>query len=164
MGNSGDQIDWTRNQPAPSRLIRVLTLNFSQVRNLGIYAARTVAGTNQPSSHAEGRALDVGLRADRPGEKMLADQLFRIIIDNAFSAGIDNVIWNRQIWSSSHGGPRPFVGTYSNGALKNPHTDHIHIEWTRRGSQLRVLQFLEFQINRLRGDLEDLNKAYKNFA
>lgn len=157
-------INWAQDQPAPQHTIKMLRVNFPQVRNLGIYVCRNVKGTQTRSSHAEGRALDVGLRADRPGEKFLGDQLFQLLIKSASRSGIDNVIWNRQIWSISQGGPRPFIGSYANGAPKNPHTDHIHIEWARDGSHLQRLQFLELQIGMLRGGIEDLQLNRRSTA
>jgi hypothetical protein len=128
---------WSQAQPAPKEMIRMLSVNFPQVRNLGIYSCRNVEGTSKKSAHAEGRAL--------------GDQLFLLIIKTAYQAGIDNVIWNRQIWSILKGGPRPFIGSYPHGGPRNPHTNDIYIEWTRGGSRLRQLQYLELQIAILRG-------------
>jgi hypothetical protein len=149
-------VNWNQDQPAPKQAIRFIHANFPQVKNLGIYVCRNVKGTNARSSHAEGRALDIGLRAGFPAERLIGDQLFRAIIASATRSGIDNVIWNRQIWSVSHPRPRPFVGTYPNGAPKNPHTDHIHVEWTRDGSQLERLQFLELQVSIVRQGIEEM--------
>jgi len=159
-----DSINWNKDQPAPRTAIRMIHANFPQVRNLGIYVCRDIAGTNVPSAHAEGRALDIGLRANRPAERLIADQLFHALIQSASQSGIDNVIWNRHIWSVAHGGPRPFVGHYANGAPKNPHTDHIHVEWTRDGSQQERLQFLELQVSIIRGGIEEIAAYNKNIA
>jgi hypothetical protein len=157
-------INWAKDQPAPRHAIKMIHANFPQVRNLGIYVCRDIKGTSIRSAHAEGRALDVGLRAHVPGEKFLGDQLFRALIKSAAKSGIDNVIWNHQIWSVSHGGPRPWIGHYTNGAPKNPHTDHLHIEWTRDGSQLERLEFLELQISILRQGIEEIAKSQQNIA
>src|SRR5712691_5549629 len=127
--------NWNQDQPGPRTAIRMIHANFPQLKSLGIYVCRNVKGTNVKSAHAEGRALDIGVRADRPGEKLVGDQLFKALISSAAKSGIDNVIWNRQIWSVAHGGPRPFVGNYPAGGARNPHTDHIHVEWTRDGSR-----------------------------
>jgi hypothetical protein len=115
----GPRINWTQEQPAPRQAIRMIHANFPRARNLGIYVCREIKGTNIKSAHAEGRALDIGIRADLPGEKIIGDQLFRVLIDSARKSGIDNVIWNHQIWSVSLGGPRPWVGHYKSGAAKN---------------------------------------------
>ena len=157
-------VNWAQDQPAPIHAIRMLKVNFPQVKNLGIYACRNIKGTNVKSAHAQGRELDIGLRVDRPAEKLIGDGIFLALIRAARSSGIDNVIWNRQIWSVAHGGPRPFVGNYPNGAAKNPHTDHIHVEWTHAGSQLQRLHFLELEIAILRGGIEDLSKSLGRMA
>jgi len=158
----GPKINWAQDQPAPQRAIRMIHANFPQIRNLGIYVCRDINGTNIRSAHAEGRALDIGLRADIPGEKVIGDQLFRVLIDTARRSGIDNVIWNHQIWSVSQGGPRPWGGYYKSGAAKNLHTDHLHVEWTQDGSQLQRLDFLELQVSIVRQGLERLHDINRN--
>jgi len=162
MGHHG--INWNEDQPAPRHAIKFIHANFPQVSNLGIYVCRNVKGTNSPSSHSEGRALDIGLKASIPAQRLIGDQLFRVLIESAHRSGIDNVIWNRQIWSVSHGGPRPFVGNYPHGGPRNPHTDHIHVEWTREGSQLQRLQFLELQVAIVRQGIEELAKYNQTTA
>jgi hypothetical protein len=62
------------------------------------------------------------------------------------------------------GASSPWVGDYKNGAAKNPHTDHIHVEWTRDRSQLERLNLLELQIAILREGIEDLAKSRQNTA
>jgi hypothetical protein len=142
----------------------MIRANFPQVTNLGIYVCRDIKGTNNKSAHAQGRALDIGLNALRPAEKAVGDGLFHALIRAAQNSGIDNVIWNQAIWSIKNGGPRPWVGNYKSGAAKNPHTDHIHVEWTHDGSQLERLKFLELQIAILRSGFEDLSKSFRNLA
>ena len=164
MSSTPTPVNWTKDQPAPTRAIRMLKVNFPQVQNLGIYVCRNIKGTGTRSAHAQGRALDIGLRVDQPGEKLIGDGIFRALIRVAHRSGIDNVIWNREIWSVAHGGPRSFVGNYKNGAPRNPHTDHIHVEWTREGSQMDQLNFLELQIAIMRGGIEDLSKSLQNLA
>src|SRR5215831_10300140 len=93
------KINWSHNQPAPSHAIRMIHANFPQVKNLGIYVCRNIKGTTTKSAHAEGRALDIGLNAHKPPEKVLGDAIFHALIRAAHRSGIDNVIWNRQIWS-----------------------------------------------------------------
>lgn len=164
MSPAPKRVNWTQDQPAPAHAIRMLQVNFPQVKNLGIYVCRNIKGTNTESAHAQGRALDIGLRAAWPAEKLIGDGIFHALIRAAHQSGIDNVIWNRQIWSVEHGGPRPWIGNYPNGAARNPHVDHIHVEWTRDGSQLERLNFLELQIAILRGGIEDLSKSLRHMA
>ena len=169
-------VNWRQNQPAPIALIKTIRACFPQVRDEGIYVPRNIRGTKMQSPHAEGRAVDIGLRADLPNEKLIGDQLFRILIDCArrtqvagkkpgqYVDSISAVIWNRHIWSAAMGGPRPWVGRYKGGAAKNPHTDHIHVEWTRAGSLAQRMRFLELQINLLRQGLEELSISQRNMA
>jgi hypothetical protein len=159
-----NKIDWSHNQPAPTHAIRMIHANFPQVKNLGIYVCRNIKGTTTKSAHAEGRALDIGLNAHRPAEMVVGDAIFHALIRAAHKSGIDNVIWNHQIWSVANGGPRPWGGKYSNGALKNPHTDHVHVEWTRDGSQRVRLHFLELEIAMIRTGFEDLARASQTIA
>lgn len=170
-----ETINWNKDQPAPKQAIGVIHANFPQVRNLGIYVCRNVKGTDIKSPHSQGRALDIGLRADLPAERALGDQLFQTLIRSAFRSGIDNIIWSRQIWSRAHQQVRPFAGAYTrNGkalkdkqgrpVLKNPHTDHIHVEWTRDGSQMQRLAFLELQVSILRQGFEEISAQQSNLA
>jgi len=128
--------------------------NFKIARNLGIYNHRVIAGTHTLSHHAEGRALDIGLLVARPGEKLLGDQLFEIFIDSASVLGVDEIIWNHQISSASH----PAVHHYHG---QNPHIDHIHVGFTRAGSQNTAFPpvFL-IRIAQLRTGLEDLTQPF----
>lgn len=145
-------IDWKKAQPGPKALWQAVHSQFPQTRLLGIYAARNVRGTQTPSAHAEGRALDIGLRADEAGEKALGDQLFAIFIRNAREAGIEHVIWNREIWSDTRGGPRGYTGV-------SPHTDHIHLAFSRDGSQRTTFPRLQLELATLRTGYEELGQA-----
>lgn len=127
-----------------------------------IYNDRNIAGTLTKSAHAEGRALDVHLRANHPDQRSLGDQRFRALVRKASFLGIDNVIWNREIWNReiwnrARGGPRLYNG-------KNPHTDHIHVEFTRAGSQSRALSEIEIDIAIIRAGIEDLRKGRDHIA
>jgi hypothetical protein len=150
-------IDWNKPQPAPRALWRLVQANVPEVRNLGIYNHRNVAGTSTPSAHAEGRALDIGLDAKKPEEKYLGDQLFEALIECASQMGIHHVIWNRDIWSAAKRGPYRYPGA-------NPHTDHIHVAFTRDGSQKVTFPMFEFRLATLRTGLEDLRGARANIA
>lgn len=162
---STHNINWHQDQPAPKHVIKFIHANFPQVKNLGIYVCRDVKGTHVKSSHAEGRALDIGIRANVPAERLIGDQLFAAIIKSATHSGIDNVIWNRQIWSVEHPSIRPFVGNYPHGGgPRNPHTDHIHVEWTKAGSQLEKFNYLELQVSIVRQGIEELAAYNQNRA
>ena len=156
MSDDLKHVNWRRAQPLPTALAKYLKANFLQISATGIYNDRNVAGTTKKSAHAEGRALDVHLSVKRPDEKLIGDQLFRILAEAAHQTGIDNVIWNREIWS------RARSKHFYHG--KNPHTDHIHIEFTRGGSQLTVWQLLELKVAQLRTGLEELSRAKANIG
>ena len=151
---------WKGPQPAPRYLGRLLRANFPQISETGIYNDRNVAGTSKKSSHAEGRALDIHLSAKDPDQKSLGDQLFRTIVSRARSIGVDNVIWNRQIWSVKHPRPRAYHGL-------NSHTDHLHVEFTRQGSQFsqqRMLNAILIDVGIIRTGIEDLQKKLGHLA
>jgi flagellar protein FlgJ len=156
MSTHAKAINWHRAQPLPAALARYLKVNFLQISGTGIYNDRNVAGTNKKSAHAEGRALDIHLNVSRPDEKLIADNLYRIFIEAANQTGIDNVIWNRTIWSRAKG-QHAYHG-------QNPHTDHIHLEFTRPGSQLTIWPVLAVKVAQLRTGLEELSHAQANIG
>ncbi len=142
--------NWNGPQPGPRALWHLIHANFPVARNLGIYNHRVVAGTHTLSHYAEGRALDIGLFVSRPGEKLVGDGLFKVFVDLATDLGLDEVIWNRQISSSRH----PTIHHYSG---VNPHTNHIHVGFTRDASQRTTFPSLFMvRIAILRTGLEDL--------
>jgi hypothetical protein len=145
--------NWNGPQPAPKALWLVIHANFPTTRNLGIYNPRNVAGTKTPSHHAEGRALDIGLLASNPDEKPLGDELFQLFIDSEDDLGLDEIIWNHQISSASRPAIHPYAGL-------DPHTNHIHVGFTRPASQKTVLpaSFL-LRVAILRTGLEDLRQS-----
>jgi hypothetical protein len=144
--------NWSGPQPAPKAMWQVIHSNFPIVRNLGIYNKRVVAGTHTLSHHSEGRALDIGLSALRPDEKELGDALFDLFIASTRELRLDEVIWNRRIWSAA----RPHVHAHTG---QNPHTNHIHIGYTRPGSQATTVpSIVRMRIAALRTGLEDLRR------
>ncbi len=151
MTNQPNPINWHQPQPLPKALAKYLKANFLQISQTGIYNDRNIAGTNKKSAHAEGRALDIHLSVKRPEEKLIADRLYRIFIEAANETGIDNVIWHREIWSRARG-EHAYHG-------QNPHTDHIHVEFTKPGSQLTVWHLLDLKVAQLRTGLEDLSHS-----
>jgi hypothetical protein len=117
--------NWNIDQPAPKALWEIIHSRFpDRTRFLGI---------SMPpghEDHSEGRALDVGIRAWIPTEKALADKIVEALSDFSFEVMWSYVIWNRQItFSDERGGPNPYPR-----AGKMPHTEHIHISWSRTSS------------------------------
>jgi hypothetical protein len=144
-------IDWNRPQPGPRAVWNAVQVRFPVTRFLGIYARRNVRGRNTPSAHAEGRALDIGLLVSRPTERDLGDRLFRIFIARAAELGLHHVIWNRQIWSTTRGGPRAYTGV-------NAHTDHLHVAWTQPGSQITTFPRFLTDLASLRTGTQELGR------
>jgi hypothetical protein len=145
--------NWKKNQPIVHYARTVLVLTFPILVRLGYskhpsgiggYVDRTTR-SGGPSAHAEGRALDIYLSAFVPAEKRLGDGLFDLFRRNPHALGVDHVIWNRRIWSSDKGGPRPYTN-----AANGPHTNHVHVAFTREGSQVQppALQTLAAALRR----------------
>ncbi|MDH5150458.1 peptidoglycan-binding domain-containing protein [Brevibacterium casei] len=90
--------------------------------NTGIYNCRSVRGGRTTSLHGEGRAADFGIR---PYGAAYGTALANALVAYSKELGIQCVIWNRKIWSSSYpnSGWRRYNGVAS-------HTDHIHVEFT----------------------------------
>jgi hypothetical protein len=114
--------NWGQPQPAPQTLWHIVHQNFPRVRFSGIM--------REPGhqDHSEGRAVDLGLFASQPEEAQLAGELISLLLANSKELGWAYFIWNRQIWSGDTGTPTAYTGD-------NPHTDHIHISWSRENSQ-----------------------------
>lgn len=92
-----------------------------------------------------------------PTQKVIGDQLFQAFVDLGPQMGLQEVIWNRQIWSTGV----PHVHHYTG---KNPHTDHVHVGFTRAGSQNTSFPLLMIRIAQIRTGLEELAGAGLNGA
>src|SRR5699024_3692415 len=66
--------------------------------NTGIYNCRSVRGGRTTSLHGEGRAADFGIR---PYGARYGTALANALVAFSKELGIQCVIWNRKIWSSS---------------------------------------------------------------
>lgn len=88
--------------------------------NLGIYNCRTVRGGTTTSLHGEGRASDLGTPVGNSWSWDFVDWLRQ----HSAELGIQCIIHNRKIWSSSGGtGWRNYSGVAA-------HFDHAHVELT----------------------------------
>jgi peptidoglycan hydrolase-like protein with peptidoglycan-binding domain len=94
---------------------------WASARNWGIYNCRTIAGTVQRSTHAEGRGLDIGFPLVNGKANPQGTRLVNFLRANASRLGIQTIIWNRTIWSRRNPNGVPYLG-------KHPHTDHVHLE------------------------------------
>jgi hypothetical protein len=93
----------------------------------GIYNCRKVVGGTGLSLHAEGRAWDAGT----PGAEGIeaGHALAAWAVANAEQLGVQEVIWQRRIWTSAVPVWRPYLGDG-----RDPHTSHVHIGLTRAGA------------------------------
>jgi len=101
-------------------------------------------------NHATGRAADIFLHADGGYEEMAADGLFRIFCEHGLGFGVDHVIWNRQIWSSTRGGPRSYCTRQGNvclnvrGRARSPHRDHVHVMFREGRENAEPVAFVTY--------------------
>lgn len=91
---------------------------------IGIWSKRNIAGTNVKSQHASGNAIDWHGKKG-PGDPVMQD-LADYLVNNASKYNIVNVIYNKRIWNSPKGW-HPYRG-------KNPHTEHVHVDFKTTGS------------------------------
>ncbi|KAI1721027.1 hypothetical protein Ddc_07462 [Ditylenchus destructor] len=122
-GKCGCEYDYaTRPTSGPAPGARRLATYFSNKfgGRTEIYNNRNVRGGKTLSLHAEGRAVDLYAGANG---KAAFDHAVAI----ACNRGIQEVIYNRRIWTNGRG-ERAYNGV-------NPHTDHVHIGLNRCGAQ-----------------------------
>src|SRR5215831_18681695 len=124
------QPNWRRNQPIIAHLRRWVPVCLPQAHRIGGYSNRTTE-TGSFSAHSEGRAADIYLNASDPEQRRIGDAVFDRFIRYAADLGIDHIIWNRHIWSAD----RAREGVRDWPADRDPHTNHIHVAFTRAGSQ-----------------------------
>jgi hypothetical protein len=73
---------------------------------------------HNPDADGDVNALDIMTKSKAEGDTVAAGLVARAV---AGALPLSYVIWNRTIWSSSHGWkPRPYTGA-------SPHTDHVHV-------------------------------------
>lgn len=99
-----------------------------------------------PSHHHEGRAWDWMVSAADPADVARVETLLGWLLASDESgqphalfrrAGLDYVIWNRQIWSGRTKNWQPYTGA-------NPHTDHVHLSfgWPGARGETSLYDFL----------------------
>jgi hypothetical protein len=101
--------------------------------NLGIWLCRPIAGSTERSVHSEGRACDLGTPGVTTWSLAVADAL----VASSAELGIQCVIHNRRIWSSSYWdkGWRPYTGS-------DPHTGHLHVELDRAAARILTVALI----------------------
>lgn len=116
-------------QPGAVALRDWILANYSQLGDLGIYNNRSVRGGQSLSTHAEGRAIDIGTpseTAPTPEARNDGRNLRRHLIAHHAELGVQLIIFDRLVWSAVRHdeGLRPYRGS-------NPHRGHLHIELNR---------------------------------
>ncbi len=130
LGISDLQIEekWKRDQPAPLALKRLIQMHVPMVKKIDIYAPRNIAASTSVSMHAYGCAIDLYLSASVETDRVKGDFIFDCVKKNASEMRLGAIIWNRMIYSGTWSRLTPYTGP-------NPHTDHLHLEWSTDNSQ-----------------------------
>lgn len=84
----------------------------------GIFNCRKIAGTDQWSVHAEGRAIDL---APDTGGTELGQEICDAIVRASWELGLQRVIWLGRIWDLN----RPAGAPFDDGGA---HDTHLHVE------------------------------------
>lgn len=134
-------IQWNRDQPVITHLRASLNTHFPFFRTLGyaLHASGIGGYVNRSrrqggfSAHSEGRAADIYLLASVPVEKRLGDELFALMGTNRVAYGIDHLMWDGTVRSAVSPGGRNIVPNVDHVGM---HRNHIHVAFTRPGSQL----------------------------
>lgn len=116
-------------QPGALALKDWIVANYPDLKSLGIYVNRPVRGGRTLSTHAEGRAIDIGTH--KPTfDRITGDGLAERLWDSHVELGIQCVIWWERIRTNTRSleGWRPYRGV-------SPHRDHLHIELTRAAAK-----------------------------
>jgi hypothetical protein len=95
-------------------------------------------------AHIEGRAADIYVNARREDEKPIGDGLFEMFSKHPGELGVETVTWHVRIWNSEQNDPPGTSRPYTRG----DHDDHVHVAFTREGSQqqppILLVYFEEF--------------------
>lgn len=101
------------------------------VTSVGGYYCRPINhDPNEPTSiHGLGRALDIMVNANTPEGLAAGNEIRNWMINNSEIVGVQRVIWNRHIWTSTRDGWRDYGGPF-------PHDDHLHVEINEDGANM----------------------------
>lgn len=125
--------------------------------SMGIYNCRKTASGN-PSEHGEGRAYDHGLDASSAADRATAHSLVTAFTKKdaagntaalARRFGVEQIIWDCKIWTSTRPTWRSYDRTGGNCAgwdKTNAHRDHVHIGQNWKGARSQTTAYTGFQI------------------
>ncbi len=115
-----------------------LRANFPGVHQVQGYNCRpNTANTSQTSVHGTGRAIDVMVRTSGgDADNDAGDPVAHWLMQNAEAIGVQIIIWDRSTWAPHRSPPknRSYGGP-------NPHIDHLHVELTVDGAEMRTPWF-----------------------
>lgn len=112
--------------------------------NLGIYNCRTIGGSSALSTHAEGRACDLGNPTDAAGKAMMYEYLGALDA-HAGKLGINYIIFDRTKYRTADPCGAPYRGVH-------PHYDHAHVEMTRASAEKLTLATLRSVVGDFRAN------------
>lgn len=114
-------------EPGAVALMAWALRRYTDATNKGIYDPRPVRGGTTLSTHAEGRAVDVGFPVRRPAGHPEGWRLARDLVSRHRELGIQQIIWAGQLWRNTSQTWRPYTPL----AGGSDHFDHVHAELTR---------------------------------
>ena len=122
--------------PGARELGRFLEERYPFIYSVGGYSCRPSTGTNSLTSvHGLGRAIDLMIRpmpdgsADRRG-----DEVAQWLIDHAHELGVQLIIWDSTLWTTSRNG----TGSFRSYTGQSAHRDHLHVEVNEAAANMRL--------------------------
>lgn len=103
--------------------------------NKGIYGCfndRAIVGSDVPSLHREGRALDVGVPQAERGDRGAGWRAACALAGSATRLGVQLELWDRHTFRAY--GPAPWHWQAMREGTA-PHVDHIHVEMRWNGAR-----------------------------
>lgn len=128
-------------RPGAVALSAQLRARFPQIRSVSGYCCRDICRTpptGRMSVHGTGRALDllIPLVAGEANNAQ-GDEIGSWLIERAEAIGIQLIVWDYWSWDGSAppgAKGQPFTA-------ESPHTDHLHVELSVEGAELRTPWF-----------------------
>ena len=120
-------------EPGTAALLAWLRQYAVAGRSGGIYNCRDIRGSNNPSVHSEGRALDWMMPVGKDGKGTpTGHRLVDLLGRNAQDLGLQYIIYDRRAWSRRNPGGSAYGGVH-------PHYDHLHIEQSKAAARSHTL-------------------------
>ena len=110
--------------PAIFPTVRVTCASRSGVRA----CVRHLIETRSFSMRSADHAADIYVDASDLTQRHIGDGLFALFVEWHADLGVDQVIWNGQIWTKKHNKLRAYCSA-------QPHPNRIHVAFTRAASQ-----------------------------